>query len=151
MTRGERMRALTSIASPSLVNSSVTVRRLELLPVGAMVEYVYDHTWFGPDGACGRGRAAATRLRGLARGNCRPARARAGRPGRRSCDAVAAEKDTDAAIAIARILRRQLLHPLDHARVLHRLAALVAQRRSRHREQRAGPSYRETTLPAIRN
>src|SRR4249919_1788496 len=64
---------------------------------------------------------------------------------------VAAEKDTDAAIAIARILRRQLLHPLDHARVLHRLAALVAQRRSRHREQRAGPSYRETTLPAIRN
>src|SRR5215207_8695301 len=42
-------------------------------------------------------------------------------------------------------------HPLEHVRVLYRLAALVALRRSCHQEQRAGSSRRETTLPAIRN
>jgi hypothetical protein len=91
---------------------------LELLPVGAMVEYKesYDHTWFGPDVACGRARAAATRLRGLLRGGGRPVG-----PADAHAMPIAAEKDTDAAIAIARISRRQLQHPLEHARVLHRL------------------------------
>jgi hypothetical protein len=74
ITRGERMRASTSIASPSLVNSSVTVRHLSCCPLAQWSNTKsYDHTWFGPDGACGRGRAAATRLRGLLRGSCRPA------------------------------------------------------------------------------
>src|SRR5439155_1357957 len=48
-------------------------------------------------------------------------------------------------------LRRQFLHPLHHGRVLRGLATLVAQRRSRHFKQRAGPPRRETTLPAIRH
>jgi hypothetical protein len=65
--------------------------------------------------------------------------------------AVAPEKDADAAIAASRILRRQLLHLLDHGRVLCCLATLVAQCRSRHLKQRAGPPRRETMLPAIRN
>lgn len=46
---------------------------------------------------------------------------------------------------------RELLHPRGHGCVVHRLAALGAQRRLRHREQRAGPLRRATTLPAIRN
>ena len=45
------------------------------------------------------------------------------RPAGAHAVAVAPEKDADAAIAVARILRRQLLHPLDHGRVLRRLAA----------------------------
>ena len=36
---------------------------------------------------------------------------------------VAAEKDTDATVAVARILRRQLPHPLNRRRVLRHLAA----------------------------
>jgi hypothetical protein len=60
ITRGERMRPSTSIASPSLVYSSNHRQALELLTVGAMIEHeVVRHTWFGPHGACGRGRAAA--------------------------------------------------------------------------------------------
>src|SRR5437763_15046745 len=65
--------------------------------------------------------------------------------------AAAPEKDADAAIAVARILCRQLLHPLDDTCVLAELPAVVAQRRSRHPEQRAGPPYRETSPPGIRN
>jgi hypothetical protein len=44
--------------------------------------------------------------------------------------AVAPEKDADAAITVARILRRQLSHPLDRGRVPGCFAILVAQRRS---------------------
>ena len=53
-------------------------------------------------------------------------------PARAHAVAVAPEKDADATIAVARILPRQLLHPLHHGRVAGRLAALVAQCRSRH-------------------
>jgi hypothetical protein len=70
------------------------------------------------------------------------------RPARAHAIAVAPEKDADAAIAVARILRRQLLHPFNHRRVFRGLATLLVQRRPRHREQRAGPPGRETTLPA---
>jgi hypothetical protein len=70
------------------------------------------------------------------------------RPARAHAIAVAPEKDADAAIAVARILRRQLLHPFNHRRVFRGLATLIVQRRPRHREQRAGPPGRETTLPA---
>src|SRR4029077_15729169 len=126
---------------------------LELLPVGAMVEYKI----IRPHLVRPRGRLRA-------RPCCCHALAwplawqlQAGRapepvgPADAHAMPIAAEKDADAGIAIARIVRRQVPQPLDHTRVLHRLAALVAQRRSCHREQRAGPSYRETTLPAIRN
>ena len=64
---------------------------------------------------------------------------------------VEAEKDADATIAVARILRRWLSHPPDRGRVFRRLATFVAKRGARHEEQRAGPSNRETTLAAIRN
>ncbi len=64
---------------------------------------------------------------------------------------VTAKKDADATVAVARVLRRQRPHPPDHRRILGQLPALVAQRRSRHREQRAGPPRREPTLPAIRH
>jgi hypothetical protein len=126
---------------------------LELLAVGAMIE----HEVVGPDlvRTARRLRSRPSRgnplLRPLARHlqPCRPPQSM--RPARAHAIAVAPKKDADAAIAVARILRRQLLHPLDHGRVLRRLATLVAQRRSRYREQRAGPPRRETTLPAIHN
>src|SRR5262249_60305485 len=73
-------------------------------------------------------------------------------PARAHAVAVAPEKNADATITVARILPRQLLHPLHHGRVAGRLATLVAQCRSRHIKQRAGPPRRETTtLLAIRN
>src|SRR5262249_15482218 len=64
---------------------------------------------------------------------------------------VATEKNADAPIAVARILHRQLLHPLNDRRVLAELPALVAQRHRRPLDQRAAPPHRETTLPAIHN
>jgi hypothetical protein len=153
MTRGERMRASTSIARPSLVNSSVTVRQLELLAVGTMIE----HEVVGPDLV-----RSAWRL-WLRPRHCdalpgplawqlqaRDAPEPVGSPDTHPM-AVSAEKDADAAVAVARILRRKLPHPLDRGHVLRCLATAVAQRRSRHRKQRAGPPHRETTLPAIRN
>jgi hypothetical protein len=152
ITRGERIRPSTSMASPSLVNSSVTVRH-KLLTIGATVE----HEIVGPH-----------LVRSAWRSRPRPARSYAlARPLARHLQShrlpqpvssawahampIATEKNADAPIAVARILQRQLLHPLDDRRVLAELPALVAQRRSRHLEQRAGPPHRETTLPAIRN
>ena len=64
---------------------------------------------------------------------------------------VTAKKNPDSTIAVARVLRRQRLHAPDHWRILGQLPAPVAQRRSRDREQRAGPPRREPTLPAIRH
>ena len=72
-------------------------------------------------------------------------------PARAHAVAVAPEKDADATITAARILPRRFLHPLHHGRVAGCLATLVAQCRSRHLKQRAGPPRRETALPAIRN
>ena len=70
----ERMRPSTSIAKPSLVNSSVTVRHLSCCPLAQRSNTKsYDHTWFGPDGACGRGRTAAMRFLGRLRGTCKRA------------------------------------------------------------------------------
>src|SRR5208282_909805 len=63
----------------------------------------------------------------------------------------AAKEDTNPPVAVARILRRQRLHPCDDRRILRRLPARIAQRRSRHPKQRAGPPRREPTLPAIRH
>jgi hypothetical protein len=64
---------------------------------------------------------------------------------------VAAEEDPHAPIAVAWILRRQLLHPRHHGGILRRLAAVIIQCRSCHREQRAAPPRREPALPAILN
>src|SRR5262249_30892666 len=60
-------------------------------------------------------------------------------PARAHAVAVAPEKNADATITVARILPRQLLHPLHHGRVAGRLATLEAQARSRTINQRAGP------------
>src|SRR3954447_9255768 len=73
------------------------------------------------------------------------------RPARAHAIPVAPKKDADPAITVAWILRRQLLHPLDHGGILRFLETLVTQRRSRHRQKRADSPRRETTLPTIRN
>ena len=68
MTRPERMRPSTSIARPSLVHSSVTVRHLSCCPLAHQSKTKsYDHTWFAPVGAGGRGRPVAICLRGRRR------------------------------------------------------------------------------------
>jgi hypothetical protein len=120
---------------------------LELLTIGAAVE----HEIVGPYSV-----RPALRLRPRPSSSHALPRAlarqlQAGGPPQPVCSArahtvaVAPEKDADAAIAVALILCRQLLHPPDDRRVLAELPALVAQRRSRHLEQRAGPPHRETT------
>ena len=54
------------------------------------------------------------------------------RPAGAHAMAVAVEENADAPIAVPRILRRQLLHPRDHRRILRGLPAAILQRRSRH-------------------
>ena len=65
MFRVERMRAFSSIASPSMVNSADHGESLELLPVIAMVEYkVIRPHLVGPGGACGAWPFCCHALRG---------------------------------------------------------------------------------------
>src|SRR3954452_509691 len=63
--------------------------------------------------------------------------------------AVAGEEDLHAPIAVARIPRGQRRHVLNHPGIVDRPPALIAERRPRNREQRAGPPRRETALSAI--
>ena len=58
-------------------------------------------------------------------------------------------ENLNAPIAVARILRSELVHRLEHRRILHGNLRFIAQRRSRHRQQRAGPSYRSPTLTYV--
>src|ERR1700741_3609360 len=127
---------------------------LELLAVGTVIEHkvigpnLVRTAWCLRSGASGRRQAPSRSL-------ARHLQARKLPQPMRSAGAhamtVAPEKDADAPIAAERILLRPLLHPLNNGCVLRHLAAAVAQPRSCHAEQRAGPSHREATLSAIRN
>jgi hypothetical protein len=46
--------------------------------------------------------------------------------------AIVRQEDPDAPMAVAWILRRQGLHPLNHLAVRHQLPAAIVRRRSRH-------------------
>ena len=62
---------------------------------------------------------------------------------------VAVQEDANASIAIARILRCQRRHPLNRRRVGSRLPALIVQRRSCHRKQRAGAALQKVGRKAM--
>jgi hypothetical protein len=147
------MRPPTSMASPSLVNSSATVRHLSCCrwhndrTQSRRTTPGSDRTAVAAEPREPASLAACAAPEALP--HCRPPQPIC--PARAHAVARAPEKDADAAITVARIPRRQALHSLHYRGVLRGLAALIAQRRSRHREQRAGPPRRETTLPAIRN
>src|SRR6476619_3018816 len=58
-----------------------------------------------------------------------------------------AQKDTDAAVAITRVLARQPIHRDQHRGVLFGLPQAIAQSRARHVQQPTGTSLRQTAIP----
>src|ERR1700675_1266794 len=101
------MRPSTSMARPSFVHSSVTVRHFNGWPLAHQSKTKsYDHTWFAPVGSLGRGRPVAIRLRGRFAGNLqlRPL-PRTMCPARAHRVTVTAKEDRDAPVAVAGILR----------------------------------------------
>ena len=133
ITRGERMRPSTSIASPSLVGHRQT---LELLPVGAMVE----HEVVGPHLVRPRGRLRPGPARRRPPARTLPRHLQPGGPPQPIGPpgahpmTITAEKDADAPVAVARIPARELAHPRQCRRVGRGFARSVGQRRARRRK-----------------
>jgi len=117
---------------------------LELATVGAGIEHEVDR----PDlvGAARRLRPRPARGDALAWPSARELQAGAPPqpPGAASAHRVpiAPQENPDASVPVTRRLRRQRRHPRQHRGVLLRQPRAIAQRRARHRHQRASPPLR---------